>query len=107
MDFESVRIALVAAAMMDLQVIAGDISSAYIQAETCEKVYTIAGPEFGLLQGRKLIIYKALYGLKSSGGMWHHKLADTLREIGFTPSKADFDLWIREREKIIWNLLLL
>jgi hypothetical protein len=30
-------------------------------------VCIIAGPEFGNLQGHVMIIYKALYGLRSSG----------------------------------------
>jgi len=43
-----------------------------------------------------LVIKKALYGLRSSGFQWHEKLADTLREEGFQPSKADPDLWFRD-----------
>jgi Reverse transcriptase (RNA-dependent DNA polymerase) len=45
---------------------------------------------------RTLIIYKALYGLKSSGKRWHEKLYDTLRDMGFVPSKADSDVWMRK-----------
>jgi hypothetical protein len=29
---------------------------------------------------------------------WHQKLSDDLRAMGFTPSKADYDLWMRARE---------
>ena len=82
---------------MHLQIIAADVGSAYIQAFTIEKVYTIAGPEWeplGLV-GYILIVIKALYGLKSSGAMWHLKLADNLREMGFTPCQADCDFWYR------------
>ena len=32
-----------------------------------EKVWTQAGPEFGIREGKVLIINQALYGLKSSG----------------------------------------
>ena len=48
-----------------------DIGSAYREAKTKEKVYIIAGPEFGELEGHLLIIVKALYGLRSSGLRWH------------------------------------
>ena len=41
------------------------------------------------------MIYKALYGLKSSGARWHEKLVDSLRKIGFFQSKADSDVWMR------------
>ena len=85
---------------MQLQIIAADVGSAYIQAFTIEKVYTIAGPEWAPLGmvGMYLIIIKALYGLKSSGAMWHLKLADNLREMGFQSCQADCDFWYREME---------
>ena len=50
----------------DLDVMAADVGNAYLHAYTKEKLYTIAGPEFGELEGRILIIVKALYGLKTS-----------------------------------------
>ena len=31
----------------DFNVISADVASAYLQSFACEKVYTIAGPEFG------------------------------------------------------------
>ena len=72
------------------------VASAYLQAFTCEKFYTIAGPEFGPKQeGRVLFITKELYGLNASGRMWYLKLADNLRNMGFRPCQADFYLWLR------------
>jgi hypothetical protein len=46
---------------------ATDNGNAYLEAKTSELVYSIAGPEFGDLEGHVLIIYKALYSLRSSG----------------------------------------
>eukprot|EP00977_Amphora_coffeiformis_P022030 scaffold10291_cov130-Amphora_coffeaeformis.AAC.1 len=43
-----------------------------------------------------LIIDKALYGLRTSGARFHVKFADTLRTLGFTPTYADPDVWIRD-----------
>lgn len=37
---------------MGLKVIAADVSSAYINAVTTEKIYVSAGPEFEPLKGR-------------------------------------------------------
>ena len=37
-----------------------------------------------------------MYGLRSSGLRWHEKFADTLRDIGFSPSKNEPDIWMRE-----------
>jgi len=48
-----------------------DIGNAYLEVEAQEKVYIIAGPEFGHLEGHVLIIFKALYGLRTSGLRWH------------------------------------
>ena len=50
-----------------------DIGNANLEAKTSEKVYITVGQEFGEKQGNTLIIYKALYCLRSSGAMWHKK----------------------------------
>jgi Reverse transcriptase (RNA-dependent DNA polymerase) len=50
----------------------------------------------GELEGHTLIIVKALYGLRSSGARWHDRLFDTLSAMGFTPSKVDSDIWMRD-----------
>ena len=86
------------ASVMELEVVAADIGSAYIQAYTKEKIYTIEGPEWKTigLEGAILIMEKALYGLKSSGAMWHQKLAASLRDVGFVPCQADHDMWMRK-----------
>ena len=34
--------------------------------------------------------------MRSSGLCWHDRFAETLRELGFYPSKADADVWMRE-----------
>ena len=73
----------------------GDIGNAYLESYTQEKVCFTAGPEFGPLAGHTLVIIKALYGLRSSGLRFHEKLADTLRTMGFFPSYADPDVWMR------------
>ena len=44
-----------------------DNDNAYLEALTSEYVHIVAGLEFGLLEGHLLLIYKALYGLRSSG----------------------------------------
>jgi hypothetical protein len=50
-----------------LKVEAADIGNAYLEAYTKEKLYVVAGPEFGDCQGNVMIIVKALYGLRTSG----------------------------------------
>ena len=79
-----------------LETWATDIASAYLEAYTDEKVYIIAGPEFGDLEGHTVIIEKALYGLRTSGARYHDRFADTLRDMGFTQCKNEPDLWMRD-----------
>jgi len=55
----------------------------------------MAGKEFGELCDHRLIVVKALYGLRSSGKRWAERLADCLREMGFQPCKAEPCIWMR------------
>ena len=64
---ESVRIAFTVAALNDLDVLVADIGNVYLNVDYHEKVYTIAGPEFGSNAGKHIVITRVLYGLKSSG----------------------------------------
>ena len=95
-SLRSMRLALLIGELNGLNTMVGDIGNAYLEAYTKEKVYFIAGKEFGPLEGHTLVIVKALYGLRTSGARFHEKLADTLRDMGFSPSLADPDLWLRD-----------
>ncbi len=96
---DSVRIGFLLAALNDLELVAADIGNAYLQATTKKKIYAMAGPEFRELQGRTMIIVRALYGLKSSGAAWHEHFANTLYDMNFKPSYADPDVWIQPEVK--------
>jgi hypothetical protein len=74
---------------------ATDIGNAYLEAFTMEWNYIVAGPDFGQLEGHYLIIVKALYGLRTSELHWHERFADCLRNEGFSPCKAEPDIWMR------------
>jgi hypothetical protein len=91
---DSVRIAFLVAALNDLQLLACDIQTAYLTANCHERIYTIAGPEFGSEAGSVMIVKKALYGLKSSGAAFRAHLAETLYDLNYRSTKADPDVWI-------------
>jgi Reverse transcriptase (RNA-dependent DNA polymerase) len=93
----SLRLLIFLAELNGFSLWAGDVGNAYLEALTKEKIVIIAGPEFRIFgwEGHMLIIIRALYGLKTSGARWHERFADTLREEGFVPSKADADVWMR------------
>ena len=93
---ETVRIALTMAALNNLDVKAGDIQNAYITAPCAEKIWTTLGPEFGIDQGKRAIIVRALYGLRSSGASFRNHLADCMRHLGYTSCPAEPDLWMKQ-----------
>ena len=93
---DTVRLGFQLAAMNDLLVCAADVGTAFLYGYTKEKVYVIAGPEFGALKGKPLIIHRGIYGLRTSAARFHEHLALTIRKLGFLPSKADTDLYYRD-----------
>jgi hypothetical protein len=94
---DTVRLFFLLAALIDLDVLSCDIQNAYLAAPHKEKEWTKftdqqLGPEY---DGKKAIIAKALYGLRSSG----RSFSNHLGELGFVSSKADPDLWMRSAKK--------
>ena len=105
------RIALLIAALNDLDIMACDIGNAYLNAPCREKIWFVAGPEFGSKQGQIVKVVRALYGLKSSGALWRNMLQETIQtEMGFVPTQADPDVYRRRTAKPdgleYWELLL-
>ncbi len=95
---ETIRLGFLLASMNNLDVCAADIGNAFLYGKTQEKVYIIAGAEFGPLQGKPLIVDKGLYGLRTSSARFHEHLAEKLRIMGYIPSLADPDLWMKDCE---------
>jgi hypothetical protein len=92
---ETVRIALLMAALNDLEVKVGDVLNASITAPITEKVWMVLGPEFRADAGKSAIIVCALYGLKSSGAAFRAHLASFMQQLGCTSCKANSDLWYK------------
>ena len=89
---DSVRLAFLLAALNGLNIMACDIGNAYLNAPCREKVWFVAGPEFGSRQGTVVKVVRALYGLKSSGASMFN---NSILEMGFKPSIADPDVYLR------------
>ena len=77
---DTLRMAFVLAAMNNLKVCAANISTAFLYRKTREKVYIIAGKEFGEYAGKRMVIDKGLYGLKTSSAIFHESLSSKLRK---------------------------
>ena len=92
---DSVRILLMIAALNELDLQAADIQNAFLTAPNLEKCYMQAGPEFLDEQGKIFIVRRALYGLKSAPNAFRTFLAQNIADLGFFPSEADPDVWMR------------
>ena len=96
-SLRGLKISLFLAELNKLEAWATDVGNAYVEAYTEEKLYIVAGPEFRQREGHTLVITKSLYGLKSSGLRWWESLSAILNELGFTASKAEDDIWMRDK----------
>jgi hypothetical protein len=94
-SLRGLRIVTFFAELNGLDLWATDIGNAYLEAFTMKQNYIVAGPEFGQLEGHYLIIVKALYGLCTSGLHSHERFANCLCNEGFSPCKAEPDIWMR------------
>ena len=66
MSLHGIHLLIFLAELNDMEIWATDIGNAYLEAFTTERVCILAGPEFSNLEGHRLVIMKALYGLRSS-----------------------------------------
>ncbi len=96
-SLEGIRVITTLAELNGCKLWATDIGNAYLESVTKEYVAFIAGEEFGDKAGHTFIIVKAQYGLRSSGKRWHERLHDVLTDMGFFPSRAERDVWMRNR----------
>ena len=93
-SLRSLRMVVFLSQLYDFEIWGADVGNAYLEAYSDQKLCIIAGPEFKELQGRLLIMIKALHGTHSGGARWHDRLFDILQELKFKPSKADPDVWM-------------
>ena len=94
-SIRNLRLAVFLAELNNLELWGADVGNVYLQALTREKLDIVGGPEFEELQGHVLVMYKALYGTRSGGACWHDKFFDILHPMGFKPSRADPDIWMK------------
>ena len=70
-----------------------------MNAPNKEKIWMIAGHEFGTDKGAVFIITQALYGLKSAGAAWRTFFAQALTRLEFKPMQGDRDVYIKPQMK--------
>ena len=77
-----IRIAFILADLNDVEITSAEIGNEYLNAKCQEKIWTVAGTEFGSEKGKVVLVVRALYGLNSPGAAWRQMLAQTLRYLG-------------------------
>ena len=80
-SLRGIRLIVFLSVLNDFEVYQTDIGNAFLEAKTTEKVFVIAGGEFGELKDHIFIIVGSLYGLKTSAKRFHEVLSDVLREM--------------------------
>ena len=96
---DSIWIAFLIAPLNDLDIMAADIGNAYLNAPCCEKIWAVAGQEFGTQCGAIILVTRALYGLKSAGAAWRSFFAQALTMLGFRSTRRDSDVYIPVQTK--------
>ena len=96
---DSVQLAFMIAFLNNIELIACDVGNAYLYAPCQEKVWFVAGREFGSRRGTVVKVIRALYGLKSSGAAWRGMFHTTVPKMGFVPTITNLDVYWRPNAK--------
>jgi hypothetical protein len=94
-----VRLFYLIAVLNDVDILACDVQSVYINAGTKDKVWFNGRDEMGQHTDKMIVIVRALYGLKSLSACWREHMVQTLCNAGFAACKAVPDLWLRPEVK--------
>jgi hypothetical protein len=73
-----------------------DIENSYLTAPLTERVWTLIGPELGDDAGNRVLIVRALYGLKSSDTAFRNHISECMKYLGWIPHHDDGDLLMKK-----------
>jgi hypothetical protein len=85
----SVRTLLTIAASHDLEILHGDVDTAFLVPKLKEALYLEPIEGMNVAQGKVLKLLKCIYGLKQASREWYIHFVTILRELGFTPTISD------------------
>ena len=98
--FETIRLLIALAALMNWQIHHLDVKSAFLNGEIKEVIY-VKQPEGFLVKGKEgwvLRLKKALYGLKQAPRAWYFKLHSCLHSLGFIKSDYEQSLYLKRSD---------
>ena len=95
----SVRFMLMIAVKNGLVLMAGDTGNAFCTALCVENILSKCGMNLVQDFGAIVVLKRALYGLKNAYKSFRNFFGEFLRDIGFTSSRADQDLWLDKSDK--------
>ena len=99
--YESIRYILAHAALLDWEIEAMDVKTAFLYGELKEEIY-MEQPEGFIVKGQEKKVcklVKSIYGLKQAGRVWYELIADTLRrKLGFERIHSDAGGYVLRRQ---------
>eukprot|EP00972_Heterocapsa_arctica_P072105 10649872-Heterocapsa_arctica.AAC.1 len=84
-----------------MEVVIGDVSTAFLHAELPEPVWVIPPPNMRE-PGMVWRLSKALYGLRKSPQLWQEHFATCMQQLGFERLRADPQIFIHKQKK--WTI---
>ena len=105
--FNTLRILLAKAAQEDLEIDQMDVDTAFLNAKLKEEIYMEFPDYFERIEPninrtkQCLRLLKSLYGLKQAPREWYLEVVNYFKSIGFEPSLADPNLFVRDSVYIL------
>ncbi|WCJ44133.1 Retrovirus-related Pol polyprotein from transposon RE2 [Euphorbia peplus] len=99
----TVRLLLALAVSLNWTIVQLDISNAFLYGNLKEVVYMEQQRGFVDTSRPDFVyhLHKSLYGLKQAPRMWHKRLTDVLRLLGFQGSRSDTSLFFLRKSNIV------
>uniref|UniRef100_A0A2N9J933 Uncharacterized protein n=1 Tax=Fagus sylvatica TaxID=28930 RepID=A0A2N9J933_FAGSY len=101
--FALVRIIMVVAARLDLELHQLDVKTAFLNGDLKEEIYMDQSDGFHIKdqEGKVCRLKKSLYGLKQSSRQWYLKFHQAILDIGYEMSHLDHCVYVwRDKEKL-------
>jgi hypothetical protein len=101
--FTSVRIIMIVAVRLDLELHQLDVKTAFLNGDLKEEIYMDQPDGFQIngQEGKVCRLKKSLYGLKQSSRQWYLKFHEAILDIGYEMSPLDHCVYVwRDKEKL-------